>query len=130
MKKLKLNNLTYLFALLIIMGSYGDGHAQSKELLNTIDDIFKLSSAKNYTGLKNLCVTGNASEKSAGRLGKKINAFLNISDSYKVEGSQVNKKGKIEEHIVNVSFISGNRKIGAEFIFIKENNKFLLKDIN
>lgn len=130
MRKLKLNKLPYLFALLFLMASYGDNYAQSKELLNTIDDIFKLCSAKNYSSVKKFCVSGTANEKSAVRLGKKINAFLNISDSYKVDGSQVNKKGKVEEHIVNVSFISGNRKIGAEFIFIKENDKFLLKDIN
>lgn len=119
----------YVLVLLIIAGSQSSNFAQSKELVKTIDEIFKLCDAKKFPAANKFCVP-SVGQQGANRLTKKIGAFLSISDSYVVEGAQTNKTGKLEEHVVNISFISGGRKISAEFIFVKEKNKFLLKDIN
>ena len=129
MQNIKSKYFFYALVLLIIAGSQSSGFAQSKELVKTIDEIFKLCETKNFPSASKYCVQTQGN-RGANRLTKKIRAFLSISDSYTIEGAQVSKKGKQEEHIVNISFSSGGRKIGAEFIFVMDKNKFLLKDIN
>lgn len=115
--------LTLIFSISIANEAYG----QSAELKKTVDTIFKLSKDKSYDQAEKYFYNSAADSK---RLAKKINAFLTVSDSYAIESSKSTPKGDIEEHVVSIAFKSGDRKLNADFIFVKANNKFLLKDIN
>ncbi|MCZ7603383.1 MAG: hypothetical protein QY331_03270 [Melioribacteraceae bacterium] len=72
----------------------------------------------------------NAGElQSAERIGKKVKAYLDISDSYEFIGSKVVTENERTFVFVNTAFKSGKQSLNIEFKFVDVQGKYLLVGI-
>jgi len=65
-------------------------------------------------------------QRAVKRVGKKIKAYLDLSDSYSFESLTFGKFENLSSAEVEVNFKSGEQDLNISFIFVEQENKILL----
>lgn len=146
MRKFNLISLLFIFVLLYTTNISAQNGLSEETIKSTIDEIFQLASEKNYRGITPFIVyTGENLEKKykvslnpensadlrrAERLAKKIKAYIDISDQYEVTEYIESAKDNNNWVNVTVAFKSGSQILDIEFVFLRQNGKILLAEID
>ncbi len=136
-----------LFALILVSGFvYAQNDDKSEVIKSTINTLFDLCKNNKYeqaaamiayTGKnekRNLAESYNYKDSKEAskvkRIAKKIKAFLDISDKFKIGSLKVSTVDNKNNYSVEVLFISGNQELKTLFTFIEAGNKILMADLN
>lgn len=137
-----------ILLLLIVFSvvSFAQDKTSDEKVKSTIENLFTTSKNKDYNAACALIVyTGSDSEKSysvplnskskadlekAERIAKKIKAYLDISDSYKINSIVEEKNEDKNLTNVEVGFKSGEQVLEIDFKFIEVDNNLLLVSID
>ena len=120
--------------------------AKHDDVSTVLEKIFGLCKIKNYKDASiYFAYTGDSAErkyksslkadvsgelKQSERLGKKIKAYLEISDSYQFKKSAESVRENINWVDVTVHFKSGQQTLSIPFKFVKAGDKLLLAEID
>jgi len=136
--------ILFVFAAAITLNAQED--IDKEAVSSKIDKIFQLAKNKQYKDLSLLVVYSGNNQKryyksslnpdtdnelqQAERIAKKIKAYLDISDNYKVGNPSFKSQNNYNWADVTVEFISGKQNLDITFKFIKVNGDLLLADID
>ena len=112
------------------------------EVKSAVDLLLNLCEEQNYDSLSTLIVysgkdqarylkdTYNYSDRkevtAVKRIGKKIKAFIDLSDNHNFGGYNLIAVNEIPNYKLEVIFINGEQEINTDFTFIEVNKKLLL----
>lgn len=132
--------LIKLFLVLFSFVLYGQNLLNENEIKSSLTKIFELSEAQDYANLgqkllnndtmKPYNMKNSQESKSVKRSGKKIKAYLDLSDSYEYKDLEFETYKNLPSANLNVIFRSGSQNLTISFIFVEFDKKILLAKFN
>ena len=130
--------IIFLFFLPFIL--VGQNRLNENEIKSSLTQIFELSKEQDFgrlgekllndASLKPFNMTNKKDSKSVKRSGKKIKAYLDLSDSYEYKDLEFETYKDLPSANLNVIFRSGSQNLTISFIFVEVDNKILLAKFN
>ena len=118
----------------------GQNRLNEAEIKSSLTQIFELSKEQNFASLgeklfndaslKPFNMKNKKDSKSVKRSGKKIKAYLDLSDSYEYKDLEFETYKDLPSANLNVIFRSGSQNLTISFVFVEVNNKILLAKFN
>lgn len=141
-----MKKISIIFLMLLFFGNIkAQSNINESEIKTALNRLFEISKNKNYDAaallmvyngnnsarrLKDSFNSKNDSElKEVKRNCKKINAYLDLSDSFEYDQFIFNTYEGLPTSTVIINFLSGNQILKISFTFIKVNNKILLLNL-
>jgi hypothetical protein len=134
----KMIMVQFVLALLLFSSFYAQNQLKENEVKAQLTKIFDLSKDKNYSGITSLFLynkkdevrtfnfTDRSDAKAVKRMAKKINAYLDLSDSYEYESIAYGKMNNLSSAELKVNFKSGDQKLSISFVFVEYSGNILL----
>ena len=129
-----------VFLIIFTFALFGQDRLNENEIKSSLTKIFELSEAQDYTNLgekllnddtmKPFNVKNKKESRSVKRSGKKIKAYLDLSDSYEYKDLEFETYKNLPSANLNVIFRSGSQNLTISFIFVEVENKILLAKFN
>jgi hypothetical protein len=118
----------------------GQDRLNENEIKSSLTQIFELSKEQDFerlgekllndASLKPFNMKNKKDSKSVKRSGKKIKAYLDLSDSYEYKDLEFETFKDLPSANLNVIFRSGSQNLTISFIFVEVDNKILLAKFN
>ena len=105
---------------------YGQNLLNENSIKSSLTKIFELSEAQDYDNLGQMLLNNDTMKpynikesKSVKRSGKKIKAYLDLSDSYEYKDLEFETYKNLPSANLNVIFRSGSQNLTISFIFVR-----------
>lgn len=132
--------VTSVFLILFSMVLCGQNRLNENDIKLSLTQIFEMSETENYEILGQKLLNNDTMKpydikikkeaRSVKRSGKKIKAYLDLSDSYEYKDLEFETYKNLPSANLNVIFRSGGQNLTISFVFVEINNKILLAKFN